>query len=96
MFRKWVRFIVVVFALLLSSGFWLPAWAGHHDGTAEKGQAAVAPININTASRQELMRLKRIGPAYADRIIEYRETYGPFQRPEEIMRVKGIGPKTWE
>jgi competence protein ComEA len=40
--------------------------------------------------------LKRVGPVIAGRIIEYRETHGPFQRPEDIMKVKGIGQKTWE
>ena len=53
-------------------------------------------ININTASVDELSQLKRIGLKYAERIVEYREKNGPFQRPEEIMLVKGIGTKTWE
>ncbi|MBW2540283.1 MAG: helix-hairpin-helix domain-containing protein [Deltaproteobacteria bacterium] len=55
-----------------------------------------AKININTASLDELAQLKRIGLKYAERIVEYREKNGPFQRPEEIMLVKGIGTKTWE
>ena len=55
-----------------------------------------AKININTASIDELAQLKRIGLKYAERIVEYREKNGPFQRPEEIMLVKGIGTKTWE
>ena len=55
-----------------------------------------AKININTASVDELAQLKRIGLKYAERIVEYREKNGPFQRPEEIMLVKGIGTKTWE
>jgi len=42
------------------------------------------------------MQLKRIGPKYAERIIEYREKNGPFKTPEDIMKVKGIGPKTFE
>jgi len=40
--------------------------------------------------------LKRIGPKYATRIIEFRETNGPFKVPEDIMKVKGIGQKTRE
>ena len=55
-----------------------------------------AKININTASLDELAQLKRIGLKYAERIVEYREKNGLFQRPEEIMLVKGIGTKTWE
>jgi competence protein ComEA len=53
-------------------------------------------ININTASADELENLKQVGPNYAVRIIEYREKNGPFEKPEDIINVKGIGPKTFE
>jgi competence protein ComEA len=52
-------------------------------------------INLNTATLEELTKLKRVGPTYAQRIIDYRETYGPFEKIEDIMKVKGIGPKTF-
>ena len=55
-----------------------------------------AMININKASVEELTQLKGIGPAYAERIVQYREAHGPFATPEDIMKVPGIGPKTWE
>ena len=51
-------------------------------------------ININTASLEDLIKLDRIGPKYAQRIIDYRENVEPFKTPEEIVKVKGIGPKT--
>jgi len=53
-------------------------------------------ININEASVAELTQLKRIGPKIGKRIVEYRENYGPFVLPEDIMKVKGIGPKTFK
>jgi len=54
------------------------------------------PVNINSASGTELQNLPRIGPAMAERIISYRETHGPFQKKEDLMKVKGIGKKTFE
>jgi competence protein ComEA len=53
-------------------------------------------ININKATVDELCNLKRIGPSYAQRIVDYREQNGPFQKPADIMKVKGIGLKTFE
>ncbi len=53
-------------------------------------------ININTATAAELDRLPRIGPSIAQRIVEYREANGPFTKVEDLMRVKGIGPATFE
>ena len=53
-------------------------------------------ININKASVEELTRLKQIGLKKAQRIVDYREEHGHFQQPEDIMKVKGIGPKTFE
>ncbi len=54
----------------------------------------MAKINVNTATKEQLMSLKGIGESYADRIIEYREKNGPFQTPEDLLKVKGIGEKT--
>jgi len=53
-------------------------------------------ININQATVEELTQLDRIGPKYAERIVQYRQEHGPFERPEDIMKVQGIGTKTWE
>ena len=55
-----------------------------------------AKININKATVEELTALKRIGPSYAQRIVDYRELHGPFQQPEDLMKVQGIGTKTFE
>ena len=57
---------------------------------------AMDKVNINTAPVEQLIQLDRIGMKYAERIVEYREKIGPFLKPEDIMKVKGIGEKTWE
>jgi len=54
------------------------------------------PININTATVEQLTALPRIGPVMAGRIVEYRESHGPFRRIEDLKRVKGIGDATFE
>ena len=52
---------------------------------------ALAQVNINTATAQELQTLNGIGPAKATAIVEYRNTNGPFKSPEDIKNVRGIG-----
>lgn len=52
-------------------------------------------LNINTATAAELETLPGIGPALAERIVDYRAAHGPFQMPEELMNVSGIGEKTY-
>jgi competence protein ComEA len=54
------------------------------------------PVDLNTATVEQLQTLPRIGPAVAQRIVEYREKNGPFRRTAELMNVKGIGEKTFE
>ncbi|WP_456479167.1 ComEA family DNA-binding protein [Nautilia sp.] len=55
----------------------------------------LAKININTATMEELHSLKGIGHTKAVAIMEYRKKH-PFKKIEDIMKVKGIGVKTFE
>lgn len=47
-------------------------------------------IELNSATKEELMTLTGVGESKANKIIEYRETSGPFKKPEEIMQIPGI------
>lgn len=53
-------------------------------------------ININTASNSELDKITGVGPTIAQRIIDYRNTNGPFQKIEDLKNVKGIGDVNFE
>ena len=53
-------------------------------------------VNINTADEKALDSLPGIGPAMAKRIIEYRNTEGMFQTPEDLKKIKGIGDAKYE
>ena len=68
------------------------------NGTEEIASAedVLGKININTASASELTLLSGIGEGRAADIIKYREENGDFSRIEDIMKVSGIGEKTFE
>ena len=67
--------------------------------SAEQAQNTIARnkiININRASQYTLTKLPGIGPALAQRIINYREERGHFSSPDELINVKGIGPEKYK
>lgn len=55
---------------------------------------AIAQVNINSASKEELDGLKGIGPAKAQAIVDYRRKNGPFKTVDDLENVPGIGPAT--
>ena len=55
---------------------------------------ALAQVNINTATREQLDGLKGIGPTKAQAIVDYRRKNGPFKSVDELENVPGIGPGT--
>jgi len=81
---KKVLALCIAFAMVMV--FCLPSsWA------ADSGK-----INLNNATVEELTQLKGVGTKYAERIVEFREKNGPFKKPEDILQIQGIGPKTLE
>lgn len=79
----------LVFALLV-----LPVAASAAAQTSAPADASRA-VNINKASAEQLSLLPRIGPAIAERIVEFRKENGDFKQPQDVMLVRGIGEKLY-
>ena len=59
-------------------------------------EESIAPsplFDLNSVTREELMSIRGIGPALAQRILDYRETIGTFTSIDELLEVRGIGMK---
>lgn len=71
----------------------VPKSSEHHRKTKKK---VTFPLNINTASADDLCAIKGVGPKLAEKIIERRNTSGPFKDPSDLKKVHGIGKKKLE
>ena len=63
---------------------------------ATEKEATIEKININQADLAALSQIKGLGPEMAQNILTYRQEVGAFETPEDLMKVKGIGEKTFE
>lgn len=61
----------------------------------EIAQMDIQPVNINTATFEELAASPKMTPNLAQKIINHREEFGNFSRIEDLLNVKGIGKKTY-
>ncbi len=103
--EKFILLFTILFLLMVLTGFYRGGASGRSsvDGgyTVETERAStwkmeIHRININTADAQELQTLHGIGEVLAERIIERRESVGPYRSVEELLEVKGIGPAKLE
>ena len=81
--------------MLMVTAVSLGAFLGRLDA-APKAEAqmdvqAPSAVNINTATAEELEAIRGIGPAIAERIIQYRSEHGPFAHAEDLTNIRGIG-----
>jgi len=84
MFKIFRLFVII----LINLAFCLIASANQKKGPLRQ-------VNINTATRTELVQIPKIGEKTAEQIVEFRKINGPYKRIEEIMNIKGIGEKTF-
>ena len=86
----------LLLGLILGLSFGNRTRADMHITTTTRSVSAVPEeitllVNINTASIAQLSALPGIGEGFAERIVEYRETVGPFDSVEDLLSVEGIG-----
>jgi competence protein ComEA len=70
--------------------------AGSGASSAAGAAAAGPPINLNSATAEQLDTLDGVGPATAQKILEYRAQHGGFRSVDDLAQVSGIGPKRLE
>lgn len=91
--------VLILFGLLTTIAWW---WlrGGPSGEMVELEQAdwktARFEVDINAADWPELLQLPQIGETLAKRIVESRRAQGPFRDPRDLLRVRGIGPRTLE
>ena len=61
-----------------------------------KKKPPAQPVNINTANSEQLQTVPGIGPATAEKILQMRKSYGAFKSMDDLLAIRGLGPKRLE
>jgi len=61
-----------------------------------KKKPPARPVNLNTATSEELQQVPGIGPATAEKILQMRKSYGAFKSVDDLLAIRGLGPKRLE
>jgi competence ComEA-like helix-hairpin-helix protein len=85
------RFPIRLLSSFLLLGLIFPASV---DGGKKKPPAA--PVNLNTATSEELQLVPGIGPVTAEKILQMRKSYRPFKSVDDLLAIHGLGPKRLE
>lgn len=70
--------------------------AGSAGAVAGAGSAAAGPVSLNNATPEQLDQLDGVGPATAQKILEWRKEHGGFRSIDDLKQISGIGPKRFE
>lgn len=100
-FKNWLFPVLTLLALFWMGAVYMKRNLPSADPVSTEYRSRIsaeeaAPVNLNTAKAEELEKLPGIGPTRAEEIIADRTQNGPFQTVEDIMRVSGIGRRTYE
>jgi competence ComEA-like helix-hairpin-helix protein len=80
-----ISLFILFFCLVLSGAI-----------AAGKKKPPARPVNINTATSEELQQVPGIGPATAEKILQMRKSYGAFKSVDDLLAIRGLGPKRLE
>jgi competence ComEA-like helix-hairpin-helix protein len=89
-----IKLLAILLTLWQTAGLFVAAT--QHKESQNPAEVRSAPIEINTASTEDFAKLPGIGPELARRIVAYRTKHGPFHRVEDLLVIRGIGPKKWK
>jgi competence protein ComEA len=82
---------VALTVLLASAAIAAPA-----TGSSSSKESPASPLDLNSASAEQLTEIPGIGKVMAQRIVEWRDQNGPYRRVEDLLKVKGIGEKSFQ
>ena len=88
----------ILMAAILGIAVSATAASAQSKATTPKAAAtatAAAPVNLNTATVEQLATIPGVGPKMAERIIDYRQKNGGFKKVEDLMNVSGVGEKSF-
>ncbi len=84
---------LILMVVSLNTGFAAQKTAADSVGQAASGSLIAGKIDINSADEEMLTTLPGVGPKTATRIYDYRKANGPFRSVDDLLNIKGIGPK---
>ena len=88
-----IRILTAAIAVIALSA---PMLSAQSKAPSPKATAtATTPVNLNTATPEQLATIPGVGPKMAERIVDYRQKNGGFKKLEDLMNVSGVGEKSF-